>query len=74
MRAQDRLDGRPIGPAAPIPPGELVRDPGGLGPLLELADVLLPPPAVTRPNRAAIYLNVNGRPVKDRTLTSWVSC
>ncbi|MEI6232186.1 MAG: DNA mismatch repair endonuclease MutL [Planctomycetota bacterium] len=31
---------------------------------------LLSPPAVTRPNRAAIYLTVNGRAVKDRTLTS----
>ena len=31
---------------------------------------LLSPPAFTRPNRAAIYLSVNGRPVKDRTLTS----
>ena len=31
---------------------------------------LLSPPAVTRPNRGAIYLTVNGRAVKDRTLTS----
>jgi DNA mismatch repair protein MutL len=31
---------------------------------------LLSPPAITRPNRAQIFLCVNGRPVKDRTLTS----
>jgi DNA mismatch repair protein MutL len=31
---------------------------------------LLSPPARSRPNRSAIYLAVNGRPVKDRTLTS----
>jgi len=31
---------------------------------------LISPPAVTRPNRSSIYLAVNGRPVKDRTLTS----
>ena len=31
---------------------------------------LLSPPAVTRPNRGTIYLTVNGRAVKDRTLTS----
>ncbi len=31
---------------------------------------LLSPPAVTRPNRGLIYLTVNGRAVKDRTLTS----
>ena len=31
---------------------------------------LISPPAVTRPNRGAVYLAVNGRPVKDRTLTS----
>jgi len=48
MCAQDRLDGRSVGPAAPVPAGELVGDPGGLGPLLELADVLLPPPALHR--------------------------
>jgi DNA mismatch repair protein MutL len=31
---------------------------------------LVSPPAITRPNRSNIYLSVNGRPVKDRTLTS----
>ena len=31
---------------------------------------LISPPAITRPNRSAVYLTVNGRPVKDRTLTS----
>jgi DNA mismatch repair protein MutL len=31
---------------------------------------LLSPPSKTRPNRTQIYLTVNGRPVKDRTLTS----
>ena len=31
---------------------------------------LISPPALSRPNRSCIYLNVNGRPVKDRTLTS----
>ena len=31
---------------------------------------LVTPPAQTRPNRAHIYLAVNGRPVKDRTLTT----
>ena len=31
---------------------------------------LISPPAVSRPNRSCIYLNVNGRPVKDRLLTS----
>ena len=31
---------------------------------------LVSPPALSRPNRAQIYLNVNGRPVKDRTLSS----
>jgi len=31
---------------------------------------LISPPAITRPNRSSIYLAVNGRPVKDRTLTS----
>lgn len=31
---------------------------------------LLSPPAVTRPNRNLIFLSVNGRAVKDRTLTS----
>jgi DNA mismatch repair protein MutL len=31
---------------------------------------LISPPAVTRANRSSIYLTVNGRPVKDRTLTS----
>jgi hypothetical protein len=45
MRAQDPLDRRRVGtPAA----GELVRDPGGLGALLKLADVLLAPLAVHR--------------------------
>lgn len=31
---------------------------------------LLSPPSLTRPNRNLIYLTVNGRSVKDRTLTS----
>ncbi|MCY3017769.1 MAG: DNA mismatch repair endonuclease MutL [Planctomycetota bacterium] len=31
---------------------------------------LLSPPAISRPSRASIYLAVNGRPVRDRTLTS----
>jgi DNA mismatch repair protein MutL len=31
---------------------------------------LLSPPAITRPTRGEIFLNVNGRSIKDRTLTS----
>ncbi|MGD0092447.1 MAG: DNA mismatch repair endonuclease MutL [Planctomycetota bacterium] len=31
---------------------------------------LISPPALTRPNRSSIHLAVNGRPVKDRLLTS----
>ena len=54
-------------PVRPIEPGVLALPEIPLGYRLF---GLLSPPAVTRPNRSAIYLNVNGRPVKDRTLTS----
>jgi hypothetical protein len=46
MGTQDRLDGRGVDAI-----GELVRDPGCLGALLELADVLLAAPAVHRHDR-----------------------
>ena len=45
MRPQHSLDGRRIRAAAAA---ELIGDPGGLGTFLELADVLLAPPAVHR--------------------------
>jgi len=46
--AEDCLDRRRVRADAPGAARELVGDPGGLGPLFELADVLLPPPAFHR--------------------------
>ena len=49
MEPQDGLDRR--AGRSDRPPGEPLDDPGRLGPSLELADVLLAPPAVHRHDR-----------------------